>query len=623
MSDTARASCIEFDVAVERDVRIPMRDGATLATDVYRPMLGGHAVDGRFPTILERTPYSRARTDLELMGKYFATRGYVVALQDCRGRYDSDGDFTFFLHSHEATDGYDTVEWLADRPWSNGRIGTTGLSYAGANQQALAVLRPPHLTTQIVLDAGFNYWRRTLRNAGAFHEGHILPYVFWMALASREARQDSSVRAGLRQALADIELWMKRVPLKRGASPLALVPGYEDWYLDLTTRADYDAVWRDPMPSFEAHIDEYPDIPVCFVASWYGLHTWASFEKFNALRARNSQPVRVVVGTWLHAFNYMEQTWSGEVDFGNDAAESLNDFRLRWFDRWLKGVDNREESRAPVRLFVMGGGSGRRNLAGRMEHGGTWRDESDWPLARTRFVDLYLHARGTLSETPPEGEDDGTSYTYDPGDPVPTIGGHVMDPLGGEKRIIYGGAFDQRGRRDLMMCADTLPIASRPDVEVFRSDPLSEATEVTGPISAHLWVSSSAPDTDFVVRLVDEHPPNEDYPEGFAMNLCDTIVRMRYRNERETAELIEPGRVYELAVDLLPTSNVFGERHRIRLDITSSSSPQYDRNPNTGGRLGESHGHVVARNTIYHDETRPSCLRLPVVANPPGPTVER
>jgi putative CocE/NonD family hydrolase len=174
-----------------------------------------------------------------------------------------------------------------------------------------------------------------------------------------------------------------------------------------------------------------------------------------------------------------------------------------------------------------------------------------------------------------------------------------------------------------MMCADTLPIAARPDVEVFRSDPLSEATEVTGPISAHLWVSSSAPDTDFVVRLVDEHPPNEDYPEGFAMNLCDTIVRMRYRNEREKAELIEPGRVYELAVDLLPTSNVFAERHRIRLDITSSSSPQYDRNPNTGGPLGESHGHVVARNTIYHDETRPSCLRLPVVTNPPGSTVER
>jgi putative CocE/NonD family hydrolase len=605
-------SAITHDVALE-EVSVPTRDGLRLATSIYRPAIDGTPVETQFPTILERTPYNRGRLDLHIMGNYFATRGYNVAIQDCRGRYDSEGEFTFFVRSHEDEDGYDTVEWLAQQEWSDGQIGTTGLSFAGANQQALAVLRPPHLTTQIILDAGYNYWFRTLRNSGAVHDGLILPYAFWMALGSKEAAADASIRAALRDVLQNIESWLRQLPLKRGASPLALVPGYEAWYFDLVTTGDYTDFWRHPMPSFQEHVEKYPDIPVCLVTSWYGLHTWATFEKFNALQRQNSQPVHAVAGIWLHGFDYMQQTWAGETDFGNAACDNLNDFRLRWFDRWLKGMPARDEDSRPIRLFVMGGGTGKRNLAGRLSHGGRWREEDEWPLQRTDWTDLYLQPDGTLSDAPPEAAESSTTYTFDPSDPVPTIGGHCMDPLGGERGILYGGGFDQRGRADLIMCRDTLPLANRPDVLVFRTPPLTEELEVTGPISVRLWVASTGHDTDFTARLIDEYPPSEDYPAGYALNLSDSITRMRYRNGATEAELIEPGAVYEITVDPLPTSNVFARGHRIRLDISSSSSPQFDVNPNTGGPLGEGHGGLVVRNTVFHDSQRPSHVRLAVI----------
>ena len=606
-------SDIRYGVASEEHLVTPMRDGTELAMTVYRPSIDGTAIDEPMPTILERTPYNRARIDLHIMGNFFASRGYNVAIQDCRGRFDSAGEFTFFVNSHEDTDGYDTVEWLAERDWSDGRIGTTGLSFAGSNQQALAVLRPPHLATQIVLDAGYNYWYRTLRNSGAAHDGLLLPYAFFMALGSKEAAADPSIKTALRAALADVETWLKELPIKPGATPLALVPGYEAWYFDLITTGDYTGFWRHPMPSLEDFIDDYPDIPICLVTSWYGFHTWATFEKFNALRLKNRAPIEVVAGIWLHGFDYMQQSFAGETEFGNAACDNLNDFRLRWFDRWLKGLDSWDSGDGPIRVFVMGKGTGERNQAGRMCHGGEWRYEQEWPLARAEWTDLYLHADGTLARDAPDSETASTTYSFDPSDPVPTIGGHCMDPLGGEKGILYGGGFDQRGRRDLIMCRDTLPLASRPDVLVFRTPPLDDDVEVTGPIQVRLWVSSSGRDTDFTAKLIDEYPPSVDYATGFALNICDSIIRMRYRGDRRVAELIEPGEVYEITIDPLPTSNVFACGHRIRLDISSSSAPQFDVNPNTGGPLGEGHGGIVVRNTVFHDTTRPSHVRLPVI----------
>jgi hypothetical protein len=248
-----------------------------------------------------------------------------------------------------------------------------------------------------------------------------------------------------------------------------------------------------------------------------------------------------------------------------------------------------------------------------MLHGGEWRYEQEWPLARTEWTNFYLHGDGALRTTPPTVDGDSTTYTFDPSDPVPTIGGHCMDPLGGERGIIYGGGFDQRGRTDLIMCRDTLPIANRPDVLVFRTEPLLEDIEVTGPITVRLWVSTTGCDTDFSARLIDEYPPNLDYPEGFALNICDSIMRMRYRDGRTIAELVEPGAVYEITVEPLPTSNLFARGHRIRLDISSSSSPQFDVNPNTGGPLGEGHGGIVVRNSVFHDAPRPSHVVLPAI----------
>jgi putative CocE/NonD family hydrolase len=606
-------SAREYDVAVEQKVFVDMRDGVRLACDVYRPAIGDTPVEGSFPTVLERTPYNRARSDLFLTGNFFASRGYNVVYQDCRGCYDSEGLFKHFFDDwNEAFDGHDTVEWIAKQPWSDGKVGTTGLSFTGANQQALAITKPPHLTTQIILDAGYNYWRRTGRQSGAFTQGIFFPQVFWQALASREARESPAVRAALRDALDNLHEWTTRLPLKRGESPLALAPSWEDWYFDLATRADYDEGWQGPLPSLENHIDKYPDIPICLVASWYGHHVWANFEKYNRFREQNTQPVKLLVGVWGHGFRYMAQTWAGEVEFGNAAAMELDDFRLRWFDQWLKGIDTGVAEEPPLRIFVMGGGDGAKGHSGRMNHGGFWRDASEWPLPGTGFKEFYFHADGALATEPPVEADTALTFVFDPSDPVPTLGGEVQDPLGGEKGVIYGGAFNQTGRLSLASCRDTEPLSSRTDVLAFRSAPFDQPTELTGPVRIRAWVSSSARDTDFTFKLVHEYPPNSDYPRGFAMNLADSIVRMRYRNNRPTAELIEPGEIYEIELELQPRANIFGVGHRMRVDVSSSSFPQFDVNPNTGAPLDRWLGSVVAQNTLHLDTKHPTHIVAPI-----------
>jgi putative CocE/NonD family hydrolase len=309
----------------------------------------------------------------------------------------------------------------------------------------------------------------------------------------------------------------------------------------------------------------------------------------------------------------MEQSWAGEIDCGNSVAMDLNEYRLRWFDQYMKDMETGAAEDPPIRLFVMGGGDGSRNLAKRLNHGGEWRAETEWPIARTEWTTYYLHGDGSLRDEAPEADDESTSYVFDPDDPVPTIGGCVQDPLGGEKGILNGGGFDQRGRTDLVACRDTARLETRPDVLVFRTPPLAEDVEITGPIKVQLWVSSSARDTDFTAKLIDEYPPSNDYPDGFALNLCDSIVRMRYRNRRRTADLIEPNEVYELTIEPQPSSNRFRAGHRIRLDISSSNYPQFDVNPNTGGPLGFSLGNLQAVNTLHHDASRPSHVVLPVV----------
>jgi putative CocE/NonD family hydrolase len=331
-------------------------------------------------------------------------------------------------------------------------------------------------------------------------------------------------------------------------------------------------------------------------------------------RKRLKSPVRMVIGTWLHGHDTLLESWSGEVDFGVDAIlDNINDLRLKWFDHFLRGMHTDVLEGPPIKMFIMGGGSGRRNMAGHMSHEGHWRSEEDWPLPDTRFADYYFHAGGALSIRPPEASTPPSRYTFDPLDPVPTLGGCVQSPQ--VPRILSGGAFDQRGRPELFFaCKNVLPLASRADVLVFQTPPLAEDVEVTGTVEVRLWASSSALDTDFTAKLIDVYPPNDDYVQGFAMNLCDGIIRARYRNERERAELMEPDVIYEFTIGLQSTGNVFKKGHRIRLDISSSNFPRFDVNPNTDAPLWSSGEKRIAHQAVYHDRDRPSRAVLPVIS---------
>ena len=313
------------------------------------------------------------------------------------------------------------------------------------------------------------------------------------------------------------------------------------------------------------------------------------------------------MGPWTHGG--WGVSYAGDVDFGPDAVmDDYNGYRLRWYDRWLKGIDNGVEQEKPVRIFVMGKGDSRKDPNDRLRHLGIWRNEADWPLPDTQYVPYHLHADGALSPDPPQASAP-SRYSFDPRDPVPTIGGGLS--AGGD--VLPAGAYDQQCGERFFGAQGTLPLAARSDVLVFQTPPLKKDLEVTGPLTVKLWASSSAVDTDFTVKLIDVHPPNPDYPAGFAQNISDSIIRARYRNAREQAEPMVPERIYEFEIVMYPTSNVFAAGHRIRLDVSSSNFPRFDVNPNTGGPLGRDRRLVIAENAIYHDPEHPSHIVLPVI----------
>jgi uncharacterized protein len=609
-----RGSTQAYGALVEPEVMTPLRDGVQLATTIFRPALNGQAAPGRFPAILERTPYDRRLLYFHLTGQFFARHGYVVAFQDVRGRGDSGGEFHYlFEPATEAEDGYDTVEWLASLDGCDGQVGTIGISYTAAVQQALAVLKPPHLRTQFIVDTGWNYFARMTRQGGAFTPGLVVPYVLRLAANGRQGRADAQIRAALASAFSQTADWLRTYPPRRGATPLRLTPEYEDWLFDVMTRGTYEAYWRTPAGSLQEFVDDYPDIPLYLLSSWYGHHPWANCLKYAELRRRLTSPVVLQIGVWEHRglVDMIASTWAGEVDFGLEAAfTELNSLRLKWFDHWLKGCPTDILDQPPVRYFVMGGGSGRRNAEGRMQHGGSWRLSSEWPPRSTRPCAYYLTAEGGLASEP--GRDGPPStYVYNPADPVPTLGGNFSDPR--VPGLFNCGAWDQRGRTDLVFCRDALPLAQRSDVLVFQTPPLDADVEVTGPVVANLWVASSARDTDFTVKLIDVHPPNPDYPDGFCMNLVDSVLRMRFRNGFEHEEFMLPGEVYPISIEVGPTSNRFGRGHRLRVDVSSSSFPQFDANTNTAEPLGQERGKQVAWQSVYHDRLRPSHVLVSVV----------
>ena len=586
-------------ILVAHNLMIPTRDGARMATDIYRPGRTGVAVDERFPVLLNRTPYDKGSLAKEAI--YFAQHGYVVAIQDVRGRYQSEGTF-LKVQPIDATDGYDVIEWLARQPYTNGSVGMWGRSFAAHMQAGAAQMHPPSLRTLVINMGGLaNGWDHGVRYRGTYEMGRQLTWAWGQMLADSRS---PAVTALLTQE--KVEDWYMVQPLRKGLSPLSVVPEYERWYREFAEHADYDAFWKDPMLAWDEHYDQTSDIPMLHIGGWYDIFLAGTFKNFVELGKRKQTPQRVLVGPWTHSGNM--RAYAGDVAFGAEAAiaDFEGDFHLRWFDHFLKGASTGVERQTPVRIFVMGTGDGHKDADGRLFHGGYWRDESAWPVRGTRNVPYYFHADGTLSPEKPRERKSSTTYSYDPTHPVPTIGG-------GASARLKDGAYDQReGTRFPPSRPPYLPLRSRADVVVFQTEPLADDMTVIGPIVVTLHASSNRTDTDFTAKLIDVYPPSDTWPGGFDMNLTDAIVRGRYRATRDHAVMLVPGTIYPFAIEPFPTANVFKKGHRIRVDISSSNFPRFDANPNTGEPLGRNRRSIIADNTIHHSAAYPSHIVLPL-----------
>src|SRR3984957_10008171 len=558
-------------------VRVAMRDNIQLDTNVFYP-----AESGRFPTVLLRTPYGKG-ADLPAGYQSFINHGYAVVMQDVRGRYGSAGVFDV-LHQ-EGPDGYDTLNWIASQPWSDGKVGMIGGSYLGIAQWQVALLNNPHLKAIFPVVSGSDeYLDRYYSQGGALKLGHRL---LWM----------SQNLTPLGMAKPKFSDYINHLPLRtvdRSATRRTL-----GFYQTILNHPAYDSFWKDL--SVRENIDRV-HVPVFSVGGWYDNFAESDLEAFAALHklyGRLDDKHRIMIGPWAHN---MSTPFPG-VTYGDDSSSPIRSYQIEWFDHWLKGApeDARrfspeawhavraEVDEAPVHIFVMGVNR--------------WRDEPDWPLARARATPLYLASEraanslsgdGILQWRPDRAKtlDASTdSFTYDPGNPVPTRGGAVCcDP-----KIFPWGPIDQR------------PVEKRKDVLVYTSAPVKQDLEVTGPIRVVLYASTSALDTDFTAKLVDV------FPNGEARNLTHGVLRVRYRDGLEKAELAEPGKVYPLAIDAGVTSNVFLAGHSIRVEISSSNFPRFDRNPNTGRAFADETALQKAQQMVYHSRQYPSRVLLPVI----------
>jgi putative CocE/NonD family hydrolase len=591
-------------VLFESNVMIPMRDGVRLAADIYRPAKNGKLVEDKLPVLVHRTPYDKSGSSRVSSAEFYAQHGYVVVVQDLRGRYASEGEFTKYIG--EGQDGYDTIEFLAELPYTNGKVGMWGTSYAAHVQANAAKLKPPHLETITVNMGGlYSGWDHKIRNHGAF-ELQQLTWAFRQLAAETE---DPVVREMLEQE--DVRDWLAALPLRKGLNPLSVAPNFEDYILTMMTHGDYDEYWQHLDINWSEYFDQTADIPILLVSGWYDSYCGGTTKNYVGLQKHLSAPVHLLMGPWTHSGN--TRSYAGDVEFGPEAAitDFHREFHLRWMDRFLKGKEEDPETQ-PVRIFVMGTGDGHKDSNGRLYHGGYWRSETTWPVPETKFQNLYFHPDGTLRTEPPKEDLPPTTYTYDPADPVPTMGGSFSST----SPVFEPGAYHQAERNDFYGCTfPYLPLKARRDVVVFQTEILEEAIEVIGPIEVELYVSSTATDTDFTAKLIDVYPPSSDFPSGFEMNLTDGILRARYRNSPATQELLQPGEIYQITIEPFPTANVFKKGHRIRIDISSSNFPRFDINPNTGEPLGRHRNLAPADNSIYHDNLRPSHLVLPVIPN--------
>lgn len=567
-------------ILIEKNIMAPMRDGVQLATDVYRLADAPPA-----PVLVMRTPYGKERA-VASGGAFDIFRavqaGYAVVIQDVRGRYASAGEFTPMFQ--ETADGVDTFAWAAAQPWSAGVVGTFGGSYMGCTQWLPARAQPPALAAMAASVTFSDMYEDSAYQNGA----KVLHDLRWVVAdivpAELRRRSERGLPPPTGETSLDVDAVLAQLPLAGHPLISDAAPFYADWlahpsageyWTPISPRAGYGQV----------------TVPALNIGGWYDIFTNGIIKNYQGMRdgggseqARRNG--RLILGPWTH------MNWSGsfpEREFGPAASSDAIDLpglQLRWFDRWLKGIDNGLEQEPPVMIFVMGSDR--------------WRTEMDWPLAAARTQAYYLHSTGqantlngdgVLSLDAP-GDESPDVYLYNPLRPVPTVGGQVILPGANA-----AGPRDQRS------------VEIRDDVLVYSTPVLERPVEVIGPVELHLFAASSGRDTDFTGKLVDV------FPDGRAMILTEGILRARYRNSLAQPELLEPHAIYELRLDLWATANVFLPGHRIRLEVSSSNFPRFNRNSNTGGEIAveSADQYQPAVNRIFHDAAHPSCLLLPIV----------
>lgn len=599
-------------VLFQKNVMIPMRDGVKLATDIYRPAIKGLPVEEKIPIIFQRTPYNKKSERFVNEAKYFVRHGYIVAIQDLRGCYESEG--LFIKYMNEPEDGYDSIEWLAKLPYTDGKIGMWGTSYGAHVQANSTKLRPPHLKT-IVLNCGglYNGWEYKIRNHGALELAQQVGWAFSQILNETD---NPLVKDLLEKE--KVQDWFAALPLKKGLTPLSIAPNFEDYIFEMMTRSDYDSYWKQMSMNWAEYFEQSADLPMIHITGWYDSYTSGTIKNYLGLAEIKKSPIRLLIGPWTHGGNKL--SYAGNVEFGPEAAipDFSGNWHLRWFDHFLKGIHNGVEGEPVVKIFVMGTGDGHKDKNGRLFHGGYWKTGKSWPLPNTVFTKYFFHADSALNPKSPEPRILPTTYTYDPDHPVPTIGGSFSP----QRPLVEAGAYDQREREYkgdpnkgfYGSRPPYLPLKARHDVVVFQTELLPEDMTVIGPIVVKLYASSTAADTDFTAKLIDVYPLSKDYPSGYEMNITDGVIRARYRNSREKQEFMKPGEIYEFVIEPFPTANVFKKGHRIRVDISSSNFPRFDVNPNTGEPLGRERRKMKADNSIYHDSIHPSHVILPVIS---------
>jgi putative CocE/NonD family hydrolase len=531
-----------------------MRDGVRLFANVFLP-----ADHGRLPAILVRTPYGKG---LDVLSNYqaFVDRGYAVVVQDVRGRYESEG--TFEPLRQEPVDGDDTINWIARQPWSNGKVGMVGGSYLGIAQWKTALRNNPHLKAIFPVVSGDDEYRdRFYSPGGAIKLGHRLE---WLAENLKAPGYEP-----------DFNKFIWHVPLR--TSDVAATGRVVESFGQAMDHPNFDGFWRSI--STREHLDQVK-IPVFAVGGWYDNYVESDLDAY-AMLHKSSGLNRILIGPWPHNMSMKFP----QADFGPGSSVPIRRLQLEWFDQWLMGKDSKLVSNPPVKFFIMGSDQ--------------WREAQAWPPEEARPKSFYLasngHANGLdgdgLLMDRPSYRDAEDLFTYDPRDPVPTRGGAVCcNPL-----VFPWGPLDQR------------PVEKREDVLVYTTRPFRTDLEVAGPVKAVLYVASSARDTDFTVKLVDV------FPDGTARILSDGILRLRYRESLERPVPATPGDTYEITVDGGVTANVFQRGHRLRLEVSSSNFPKFDRNPNTGGRIADETRFVKANQTVYHGREYPSRVELLVI----------